>query len=659
MHRTFLAAILLVAAGCSTGRSEREPQGSPAAGERTASGTVSAELALPDASHFTTVAYTLANGTNTLTGTLQVADAGTLSFAVGSVSGTGYTLTLEAASDDGHTMCTGTSSPFDVANQTTTVVNLRLSCRSTTDAGSVLVDAVATNCPTWTTIYVNPASAYTTRPANTMELTATAFAPDPASMSFTWTAAAGTISPDTQTDAGIDTVIFTCPSTPGPVPITMTVSDGPVPSGGGCDLRFTRATFTVSCVAAPGCTSGTGCGDGGQVCNAAGSCVPALFSVVVLNSLNGGAIDSLGTYLPVSIQNYDLTGAAVGAPITLPTGASGSNQPVTLSGNNVTEGDLTVSGDGRLLVTSGWNVVPGGNPRSTSNLAAVVATIDSAGNVDSSTTLPGAFLNPLSTRSAVTGNGSFFWVSGSSTDTIAPSSGGIWLVPAHTAAPAQLVSLPYMDGVRPDFNASWLRIVGGQLFGDFVQAPPDVPALYLGTIGSGLPTDTSTTPALTDLPGGFQTPTGSPSPYGFAIFDLQFPPNQLDTLYLADDGINPNGTNNTAPATGGSGSTGGGGISKWTYDPSTSGWSQVWNVSAGTWPGDAGTFANAPIGFRGLAGFATGTTVTLMATTANNEGNPDSLAVLVDNGGSTPPTPTIVATTPTTQVFRGIALAPQ
>jgi hypothetical protein len=161
------------------------------------------------------------------------------------------------------------------------------------------------------------------------------------------------------------------------------------------------------------------------------------------------------------------------------------------------------------------------------------------------------------------------------------------------------------------------------------------------------------------LPGAFATwSVPVPSPYGFAAFSL-FGANPAgpDTMYIADDGINPNGTFDVAGP--GSVVTGSAGLSKWSFTPAT-GWTRVWNVTAGSFPSDAGTFAGAAIGFRGLAGFATGTTVTLMATTADNEGNPDSLAVvMVDNGTMTPPPVNIVATTGLSQVFRGVALTPQ
>jgi hypothetical protein len=67
-----------------------------------------------------------------------------------------------------------------------------------------------------------------------------------------------------------------------------------------------------------------------------------------------------------------------------------------------------------------------------------------------------------------------------------------------------------------------------------------------------------------------------------------------------------------------------------------------------------------PIGFRGVAGFATGTSVTLIATTASGTGNPDSLVVMQDPSGSaSPPSFTTIATSAASQVFRGVALTPQ
>ena len=62
-----------------------------------------------------------------------------------------------------------------------------------------------------------------------------------------------------------------------------------------------------------------------------------------------------------------------------------------------------------------------------------------------------------------------------------------------------------------------------------------------------------------------------------------------------------------------------------------------------------------PVGFRGVAGFASGGTVTLMASTA--ETGTDRLVVFVDDGVSTP-VGTPVATSPANTMFRGVALSP-
>ncbi len=642
-------ALLLTVIGCTTPEmSGHAPggwgSGGPDSGGAATTGTVSARWTLPGGEHVSAVTYTLTNGPNSYSGSIGASTSSVISFVVGSVAdGSGYTLAVSATSDDGRVHCAGSSAAFDVAGQTTTLVNVMASCMADGEAGAVVIDSVMSNCPIWNTVVASRGTAYVVGSGSTIQLTATARAPDPASMAFQWATGAGTISAAPQSDSGTDAATFTCPTTPGIVPITLIVTDGPLPDGGGCDPKFNRVTFSVDCLP---CTFGVGCGDGGQICNAGGACVPALFSVVVLNSIDGGVIDSHGTYLPMSIQNYNVAGAPVGSPIALPTAAIGSQQPITLQGNVITEGDLTTSADGRYLVTTGWNVPPAGRPGLSTN--PVVARIDPSGTIDTSTVISGAFYPTLSVRSAVASDGSGFWVSGAANDNSPGNGGGIWYVPFGGTAPTQLVSLP--DGVNaPDVYSRWMRIFGGQLYGGFDEAPP-----YMATVGTGLVTTGS--PAVTPLPGSFATWAGAtPSPYGFAIFSLYG--SGPDTMYIADDGINPIGGLDVASAT--SGSTGGGGLSKWSYSAS-SGWSQVWSINAGTWAADAGVFSGAPIGFRGLAGFSTGTTVTLMATTADSEGNPDSLAVVVfDDGSSTPPTPTVVATTPVTQVFRGIALTPQ
>lgn len=115
------------------------------------------------------------------------------------------------------------------------------------------------------------------------------------------------------------------------------------------------------------------------------------------------------------------------------------------------------------------------------------------------------------------------------------------------------------------------------------------------------------------------------------FFDLNPSIPGLDTLYVADD------------------ASGTGGLQKWMLN-SMGQWSVTWSVLTG------GT------AIRGLAGYVTGSTVTLMASSAANKpGNPDALAVILDPAGSTNSsmTPvTVVATAAAGSTFRGIAIPP-
>ena len=69
---------------------------------------------------------------------------------------------------------------------------------------------------------------------------------------------------------------------------------------------------------------------------------------------------------------------------------------------------------------------------------------------------------------------------------------------------------------------------------------------------------------------------------------------------------------------------------------------------------DGGTVT---VGYRGLAGYVTGNTVTLMASTGMAAGGQDALVVIVDTGTGSP-TQMLVATSAANETFRGIAVPP-
>jgi hypothetical protein len=721
--RAALAVLLLVWAsvlsallGCSSGRPvEGDGIGSNSPGGPGQLGAIGMNLTLPGGEHVSKFSYTLANARNTYTGSYGVSGAGTLSYVIGSVAaGAGYALNLTATSDDGMFICAYPSvgSPslanITVVNRTTTVVNVNLQCVSVQglDASNVLVNAVTSNCPVWNAIVANPVNITVpngTNVDNGVSPGSTAFldggtnvaanvyagqqaviigsatAPNPGALAFVWSVSAGALSSASgqvdpnSTDAGVtNQTIYTCPAVPGLYTVSLALFDGPLPDGGSCNSAYTTGSVTVNCLAPPpSCPVGTGCGDGGQVCNVAGNCVPALFSVVMLNSLDGGVIDNLGQALPISIQTFSPTGP-VGSPLVLPTG-SDSRPPITLKSNNVTDGDLVMSTDGRYLTMLGWNATPGASLLSASP---VVARIDSTGSVDTTTVMPSAFHDgtmATAVCSVASVDGTGFWMSGVNTSSELDGgafAGGIYYAPLGATTATQLVSFPSMNplldnSTTPSVNSNWVRIFGGQLYAS-TEATLDntgsVAVPYMISIGAN-PLPKTGTPAVSILP-GFDTVAAPPlpSPYGFVMFDL-FPPAGPDTLYIADDGMNP-------PSSNGSSDQGTGGITKWTFNGST--WSQVmngttpWKITDGNFPTalDSGVSAflrGKPIGFRGLAGYATGSNVTLMATTGNINGNPDSVVVMLQDtaASTTAPSVTPLATTPPSQVFRGVALTPQ
>jgi hypothetical protein len=258
-------------------------------------GSVGVQLTVVGGEQIGKVSYTLGNGTTSLGGSYNISRTSNLSFVIGSVpAGVGYGLTLTATTVDGTATCSfpapGDPPTYDIVvlNRTTTVVSINMQClvNQGLDSGTISVQGVSSNCAVWNTIVANPVNVTLDAGANVNDggvagstgfygglasvpaaifagqdlvMVGSATAPDPASVAFTWTAnggalssANGTIYPDDGGGAGVtNQTVFTCPSTgSGTYTVTLFVSDGPLPDGGGCDPKFTTGTVTVSCVSA-------------------------------------------------------------------------------------------------------------------------------------------------------------------------------------------------------------------------------------------------------------------------------------------------------------------------------------------------------------------------------------------------------------------------
>jgi hypothetical protein len=170
----------------------------------------------------------------------------------------------------------------------------------------------------------------------------------------------------------------------------------------------------------------------------------------------------------------------------------------------------------------------------------------------------------------------------------------------------------------PLANVRTVQIIDGQLYGSAANGNYN----NVFKVGAGLPT---TGVNVVALPG---FPATGPSPYSFVFIGQSL-------LYVADDralAVPP-----AAPT---------GGIQKWLFNGVS--WSLVKTFTGGL-----------TTGVRGLAGYATDSSVVLIATTAE-AGNPSGqrIVTLVDDGLSEP-TATTIVTGSASVAYRGVALPPR
>ena len=330
----------------------------------------------------------------------------------------------------------------------------------------------------------------------------------------------------------------------------------------------------------------------------------AIASDVVVCRVGSGVATLTTAAAAVSLERHASDGLLV-QTIALPTTVSGSNRRLTLGGTKKGECALVVSSDGNYLTLAGYDAAPGTASVSSSATAMVnriVARVDAAGNVDTTTRLNSAF-DMASVGGAVSVDGSGFWVSGDG----ASGLGGVWYLAHGATGGLQILANP--NDVRT------VNIASGRLFA--TTNTPTFTSIF--SVGTGLPkTAGQSTNLLYGLPIW--------QPYGFAFFDRSRSVGGLDTLYVANE--------STIAA--------GGGIQKWKFDGS------IWYLVT-TFTDGLGT-----TGARGLVAEAQGANIVLYATTVEPSGN--KLVRLVDDD-NTPPTATVIATAAANTVYRSVALA--
>lgn len=298
---------------------------------------------------------------------------------------------------------------------------------------------------------------------------------------------------------------------------------------------------------------------------------------------------------PVFMDEYGPSGTLVES-VPLPTAAAGAANEFTDSGAAASDGELTLSPDGRYLLAAGYDS-PVGTASVSGTDAVTVARAAVDGTVDTSTVLP-SFAGGDNVRGALTSNGTDIWVSG--------GAGGI----AHTTLGATTDTT--LNSSDPNFRQ--LAISDGQLY-----ASSNKNSLTVAKVGTGEPTTAGQT--ITNLPGN---PDSGGDPYAFAMFTLGGG-SAPDTLYAAD-------------ATAGK-------ILKYSLSGGT--WRAEGSVAVPSVTGLTGTMSGGEVVLYATGSGSSGTAGTLSTVT-------DTAGAGASLKGSV----TTLATAGSRKAFRGVAFAP-
>lgn len=384
---------------------------------------------------------------------------------------------------------------------------------------------------------------------------------------------------------------------------TLTASIPPAPDGG---TSSDSGTSDASSNSDSSSSSDSGSnGDSSSSSSDASDAAAAPQGLVIYRVGNGSA--ALGsTATPVFVDEFSTSGILT-TSIAMPTTASGSQNALVASGSATSEGLISNSANGHYVILTGYNAAVGtsGIAGTTASAAPrVIGRIDALGEVDTSTSLNGAF-SGNNVRSATSSDGTSLWASGA-TGGLVYTTFGSTLVPTSISTGSSVVNLRQSN------------IFSGQIY----VTTSSGSAFRLGAVGSGLPTTTAQN--ITGIPG---FPISGGSPYGFFFTTLNGG-GAPDTLYVADDGV---------------------GIAKY-------------SLVGGTWTA-TGSIGSSGDAYRSLVGVVTGTTVTLYATGAQGTTPFASKLVSVTDSTGFDGTLTAAAVTlssaPTNEAYRGIAFAPQ
>lgn len=326
--------------------------------------------------------------------------------------------------------------------------------------------------------------------------------------------------------------------------------------------------------------------------------------VVLQVGLTGSHSTLTSTGTAVQLDEFTTGGGAVMTD-ELPTTASGSNNPLTMSGTAGSEGALNLSTNGQYLVVAGYDVGVGGTVQGNST----VGLINAAGTINTSTT--SNLESGNNTRSATSTDGTEIWLAGANEVAAMPTGSTIGSgseVTLNTRNSRDVIIAP--AAVSPTgSNQLYTSANSSSHTGIFSD-------------GTGTPT-TSGAGGATGLTGLSGTVQGTYNPFAFFFANPT-------TLFLADG----------------------------TYGL------QEWTLSGGAWTNSATLSGDS---YDGLTGVQSGSTVTLYATDGTSSGISAENSLISDvftftsgtSGAGTFGSPTTLATAGPNTEFGGVQFAPE
>ena len=389
---------------------------------------------------------------------------------------------------------------------------------------------------------------------------------------------------------------------------------------------------------------------------------------LVIDTVTGTTLD---TASPMTLQQFGLSSngsvATQAGSMTLPQATNGANSAISGEYGSASEGFLTQSVNGAYLTVMGYGVNAvtfNSAPTSqfgnsalgqTTSLTAsqqtggtiyqtvprVVALIGANGGVNTSTALTGVF-NTNNPRSAVTVDGTSFYVSGQGASKTDPTQGVLQANLGATTATT----------IDNSTDTRALAIYNNSLYVSRDFNPPGSGGQNSTNVSTynGLPNTTTTStrviPSVASVNGGNTSSIDLTAALANGVNNgrigsfVYLSPEQYffansTTLYVADSGQPKNGNVNKA-------ALGEGGLQKWTLNTSTGNWTLDYDLVSGlSLVNNAGANSNTPTapgvtGLFGLTGEVVGNEVELFATSYGlNELSPSYLYEITDSLGCT------------------------